>query len=368
MKNRKYIGFVLTLLIIGIPSIVFAQEKTEKTKKVNFDYSANPPVREASVKPGIIDSKTDKTANNSGEKPAKTISGKDSGNSADKDGAFEDLTEDRGPVESGNVTIARKTREIAKNAATANLPATEIYKVGISDVLFISLQNAAVNASKYYTVLNDGTIDYPLAGEMVSVIGLTTDQIEDLLRKKIKLYENPEVTVKVREHASHKISVIGAVERSGEKFLQREAMPLFVIRAEAMVDPDATWVTVKRKDLDPQIFELTDEKYQSFLIYPGDIVEFGKEESKPVASAGNFYFIGGFVRQFGRKDYFEGLTLTQAILASGGLRESKIRKITIRRKNTEGLLESHKFDLREIKDGKVPDPQIEPGDTIESEY
>ncbi len=368
MKIKGFIGFVLVFSAFGTVSIVAAQEKTEKTKKVNFDYSTNPPVREGKAKSSVISSKSEAGTQNKPETPQKGKSDVALKSTTDQDGEFEDLTESAAPADASNETIAKMTREIAKNAAAAKLPDTEIYKVGINDVLFISLQNATGNSSKYYTVLNDGTIDYPLAGEMVSVVGLTSDQIEEILREKIKLYENPEVSVKIREHASHKINVIGAVEKPGERFLQREAIPLFVIRAEALVESDATFVSVKRKDLEPQTFSLSDEKYQSFLVFPGDIVEFGKEESKTTAAAENFYFIGGFVRQFGRKEYFEGITLTQAILASGGLRESKIRKITVRRKNAEGLLESLKYDLREIKDGKVPDPVIQPGDTIESNY
>lgn len=368
MKIKRFISVVLVFAAFGVVSATAAQEKTEKTKKINFDYSANPPVREAKVKSSLISSKPEALPKRNTSNSEKRNTDVALEASIDKDGAFEDISQNKTPVGATNGTIAKKTREIAKNAAAANLPDTEIYKVGFNDVLFISLQNAASNSAKYYTVLNDGTIDYPLAGEMVSVVGLTSDEIEEVLREKIKLYDNPEVSVKIREHASHKITVIGALEKPGERFLQREAIPLFVIRAEAMVEPDATWVTVKRKDLEPQTFELSDEKYQSFLVFPGDIVEFGKEELKTTVAAENFYYIGGFVRQFGRKEYFEGIRLTQAILASGGLRESKIRKITIRRKNAEGLLESQKYDLREIKDGKVPDPVIERGDTIEGNY
>ncbi len=112
--------------------------------------------------------------------------------------------------------------------------------------MIISLQNAPGNATNYFTVLSDGTIDYPLAGEMVSVQGLTTEEIEDLLEEKIKLYENPQVVVKVREFASHTFTVLGLVEKAGEKFLQREAMPLYVVRAEAVTQPQATVAVIKR--------------------------------------------------------------------------------------------------------------------------
>ena len=57
--------------------------------------------------------------------------------------------------------------------------------------------------------------------------------------------------------------------------------------------------------------------------------------------------------------------MTQAILVSGGLRKDGIKKIIIRRKNTEGLLVSVEYNLKLIKDCKVPDPLLKAGDTIE---
>ncbi len=57
--------------------------------------------------------------------------------------------------------------------------------------------------------MNDGTIDYPLASGMIAVAGLTAEEIEDLLKARVKLYENPQISVKVRENVSHSITVLG---------------------------------------------------------------------------------------------------------------------------------------------------------------
>jgi polysaccharide export outer membrane protein len=213
--------------------------------------------------------------------------------------------------------------------------------------------------------LNDGTIDYPLAGEMVSVAGLDTEEIEDVLREKIKLYENPQVSVKVREYSSHKITVLGLVEKSGERFIQREAIPLFVVRAETVVQPKANRVVIRRADSRVETIDLKDEKNENLLIFPGDILEFTNSAAQAGNGEPNFYFIGGEILSAGQKEFYAGLTLTQAILASGGLKKEGIKKVVIRRKNGEGLLVSTEFNLKQIKDGKVPDPALQPGDTIE---
>lgn len=170
----------------------------------------------------------------------------------------------------------------------------------------------------------------------------------------------------MREHASHAITVLGLVEKPGEKYLPREAVPLFMIRAEAVVQPKADTLVLKRAGTKTQQINLRDVKSEDTLIFPGDILEFKVSDDAEVNSAGRqFYFIGGNVRSAGQKDFHPGLTLTQAILASGGLRKPIVKKVVLRRKNQTGLLSPMEFDLNYIKDGKQPDPLIKAGDTIE---
>ena len=379
LEKLKF-GILIGVLTMSVQT--FAQEKSEVVKKVNFGYSKNPPSRIQKNKKAKK-TETSKEGKKTGKESklvaenATRNSKKGEENKSDASGKNPSETE-VAKKEKGiglvdpesvteNATIAKKTREIAKKASREALPPTEIYEVGINDVLFISLQNNGSGSSRYYTVLNDGNIDYPLAGELVSVVGLTTDEIEDLLRSKVKLYENPEITVKVREHASHKIMVLGLVEKSGEKYLRREAMPLYVIRAEAIVKPNASQVVLKRSGAETETLDLNDSKTGEVLIKSGDIVEFVQSTSaKNAATVSGYYYVGQLVRQFGRQDFYEGLTLTQAILESGGLRNSKINKVTIRRKNEEGLLKSKTYKLKDIKEGKIPDPVLQAGDTIES--
>jgi polysaccharide export outer membrane protein len=331
-----FFSALLVLLSVGVS---FAQTTGASAGKVNFGYSQNPKTKA-------------KKENTSQNDP----------NPAEVSDFPERLPEEVAEKDSNNETIAQKTRALVKNATQKTPAPTEHYKVGAGDILFINLQNSSKGAT-LFTVLNDGTIDYPLAGEMVSVAGLTTEEIEVLLREKVKLYENPEVSVKVREYSSHKITVLGLVEKSGEKFIQREAVPLFVVRAEAIVQPNASRVVIRRADSSTETLNLKDEKNENTLIFPNDIVEFSAGDSKNGQL--RFYFIGGEVASVGQKDFYDGLTLTQALLASGGLKKESVKKVVIRRKNAEGLLVSSEYNLKFIKDGKIPDPVLEAGDTIE---
>ena len=186
----KRILLNLAVVSFALAGNIFAQTPSEQPKQVNFRYSQNPKTK---PKP---ENQNTQTATDSSKVASTT-----------------EVTQSNNPEQTAKFesrSVATKTLEVARRANVAVAP-TEIYKVGIGDVLFISLQNAPPKDSTYFTVLNDGTIDYPLAGEMVAVQGLTTEEVEDLLKEKIKLYENPQVSVKVREHASHKISVFGLV-------------------------------------------------------------------------------------------------------------------------------------------------------------
>jgi len=347
----KFIILALTV-VMATASGAAAQTEQKTVKKVNFGYSQNPKTKGKSAKPEDRKEVSPAAEIETPDGENQTAGNTENSTTADKE--FESRS------------VASKTLEVVRRANKNAVLPTEIYKIGVGDVLFISLQNAPSKDSTYFTVLNDGTIDYPLAGEMITVSGLTTEEIEDLMREKIKLYENPQVSVKVREHASHSITVLGLVEKAGEKYLPREAVPLFMIRAEAVVQPNADTLFIKRANAETEQIDLKDAKSEDILIFPGDILEFKSTDGSIMNSAGRqFYFIGGNILLSGQKDFHSGLTLTQAILASGGLKKPSVKKVVIRRKNQTGLLSPMEFDLNRIKAGNQPDPLIKAGDTIE---
>ncbi len=353
MKNTVSTKILLSVAaVFSMTGVVWAQDETPAAK--NFGYSQNPKTK---LPTETAPETTTETAV-SVEKPVNTTAVPTV--SAPEPGASEPNPQ----FESRS--IAGKTRDIAKRAEIAAIAPTEIYKVGIGDVLYISLQNAPAKDSTYYTVLNDGAIDYPLAGELVAVSGLTTEEIEDTLRQKVKIYDNPQISVKVREHTSHLITVLGMVENPGEKFLQREAMPLFAVRAEAVAQPRANVVVIKRANAGTERLDLKNPKSDDVLIFPRDIVEFKSDEIvREKTTAPSFYYIGGNIVAGGQKDFHSGMTLTQAILASGGLKKPLVKKVVIRRVNQLGMLSPLEFDLDSIKGGRQPDPQLRAGDTVE---
>lgn len=261
-------------------------------------------------------------------------------------------------------TVAQRTFAIARRANTRFASPVEIYKVDVGDILFINLLNAP-KASGYFTVRIDGTIDFPLAGENLNVAGQTTEDIEANLADAINLYSDPRVEVKVREYGSHKITVSGLVERPGEKSIQREAVPLYIVRAEAIVDSAAARVVIRRAQTSKvEAYDLRETSTENVLIFPGDAIEFSTSGRNAGFATGDFYYIGGDIDSSGQKALSPGMTLSQAILVSGGSKGNP-KKAIIRRKNEKGALVIAEHNLRTIRDGKALDPTLSPGDLIE---
>lgn len=231
---------------------------------------------------------------------------------------------------------------------------TNIYRIGVNDILHIKLGNAATS-SAYYSVRTDGTIDFPLAGDNVKVDGLTIRDVVQKLRTSIKLFAEPQVEVTVSEYASHPIIVSGKVKNPGEKFLRREAVPLFVIRAEAMAHAEVNAVKLTVGNGETSTYHLQDSQTDALLIRPGTTVEFITQE---VASRAR-YFIAESHTKTSERPLSHGLTLSQAAASF-----PDIRKATIQRQDKAGNNIARDYDLRAIIAGKSKDPVIEPGDII----
>ena len=260
------------------------------------------------------------------------------------------------PIMEERQIVAKRTMRVFNGPESNPVSLTEIYKVGIGDVLFVNLKNSS-QGSRYCTVGSDGTIDFPLAGEGLVAAGKTVDAIKEMLGSGITLFPDAQIEVKVREFGSHKIMVSGLVENPGEKNLQREAMPLYAISSEAVVDPKATKVVIKRAPLlKLESYDLNDSTTDNILIYPGNSVEF--------IAVNRSYYITGEANFTGQREFSDDLTLYQAVVVAGGTKGDP-KKATIRRKDNKGLFSSTEYNLRSIKDGKSADPALEPGDIIE---
>ncbi len=269
------------------------------------------------------------------------------------------------PVKTGPPPEPVKTENTEKpseeiNAAANDIALTRIYRVGPNDVLDIRVNDSASPQSTLFTVTSAGFLEHPMLAEPLHIAGLTVDEIGARIQDDLKrraLIDNPKVSVGVRDYASHTVLVSGLVKDSGTKILRREAIPLYVVVADAQPLPEAARATVVRNESNETFeIDLAQSSDMNLLVRPGDVVTL-------LPSVTQFVYIGGEVKLPGEKTYRRGLTLTQAIISAGGA-TGKPKEARLGRDDGKGFLVVTRFKLKDIESGKVPDPAVKPGDRI----
>jgi protein involved in polysaccharide export with SLBB domain len=269
------------------------------------------------------------------------------------------------PKTSGPAKLLKPTALAVDNGSVAaNLRAavpvstnmTAVYRVGAGDVLDIRLANVATKASTLFTVMKDGVIEYPLLPQPMLVTGMTVEEITRRLKTEIKVIKDARVIVSVRDFASHSVTVTGLVDNPGRKVLRREVMPLFAILAECLPKSEASVATVVRNGRETNL-SLANSQDMAMLIMTGDTIKIS-------AAPKQFVYLGGDIPSAGEREFREGMTLTQALLAAGGSRDPK-SKVKVARRNANGFLATEEFNLSAIANGKAPDPLLQAGDRIE---
>jgi len=255
------------------------------------------------------------------------------------------------------------------NASPAGAPPTaavspaSIYRIGIGDVLDIRLLNAQdPRQNTLYSVVAGGVLDYPLLKDPLTVAGMTADELAAQLVAEFRhrgIYDKPQVRVSVREYASHAVLVSGLVSDPGTKILRREAIPLYVIVAEAQPKPEAGRAVIISHSTGKVVnVDLNDAAGLNTLVQSGDVITLTVRPPE-------FYYVGGEVGAPGQKDFHSGITLMQGLLASGGVTKAAGSRVRVLRAGADGRLSPTEYNLSEIENGVVPDPLLQPGDRVE---
>src|SRR5437762_1544884 len=183
------------------------------------------------------------------------------------------------------------------NSESEDSSLTTIYRIGVGDVLDIRVRNFASGASTLFTVTEGGTIDYPILGAPFQAVGQTTDELQRHLVLEFKrraLLESPQVSVMVRQYTSHTVMITGLVASGGTKLLRREAVPLYVILAEAQSRLEAARANIMRANQPVITVDLTDPTSLGVLVRPGDIIAI-------TARPELYYYIAGRINNPGQK-------------------------------------------------------------------
>ena len=256
---------------------------------------------------------------------------------------------------------ANEVNEVTEaNAAANEVTLTKIYRVGPNDVLDIRINDSALAESTLFTISPSGFLEHPLLAEPLKASGLTVEEISARFESELKrraLVDKPTVSVGVRDYASHTILVSGLVKDSGTKILRREAIPLYVVVADAQPLPEAGRAAVVRNETNETFeIDLTETSDMNLLVRPGDVITL-------LPNVTQFVYVGGEVKLPGEKTFRRGLTLTQAIITAGGV-TSKAKEARIARDDGKGFLAATRHKLKDIESGKAQDPLVKAGDRI----
>ena len=263
---------------------------------------------------------------------------------------------------SGAGTSAAPTSAPAAPASAA-APLTTVYRIGVGDVLDIrTLNDSSTRQSTLFTIAAGGVLDHPYLRDPLTVAGMTADELAAQLVAEFRhrgIYEKPQVRVSVREYASHAVLVSGLAGDPGTKILRREAIPLYVVIAEAQPKPEAgRAVIISHSTGKVTSVDLNDAAALNTLVQAGDVINLTVRPPE-------FFYIGGEISSPGQKDFHTGMTLTQAVLAAGGATASAGERVRVLRAGADGRLVAAEYSMHEIEGGVVPDPVLQAGDRIE---
>jgi polysaccharide biosynthesis/export protein len=110
--------------------------------------------------------------------------------------------------------LAAASQTADKLTAVAK-PGSAAYRIGPLDVLDVSVFKVP-DLTKSVQVADDGTINYPLVGD-IPASGKTAKELEHDLKQKLgsKYLRDPQVTVFVKEYNSQRVTVEGPVKTTG---------------------------------------------------------------------------------------------------------------------------------------------------------
>ena len=251
-------------------------------------------------------------------------------------------------------------------ASTAAFQNEDDYRIGVQDILEISLFNQP-ELSGRYSVETDGAFSFPLIGRVVAA-GRTVEQLEETLRVRLLdgYFRNPRVTVAVAEYRSQRVFVVGEVRNPGAYPLAAETSLIEILALAGLTLEASGAAVVVRSggrpaaggDGGPRAADNTDtirvnlrdleggDLSRNVLLRDGDTVFVPRAE---------VVYVFGEVREPGSYPIQEGMTVLQALSLAGGSTDfAALNRLTIMR-----VVDGEQVEIR----ARLDDP-VQRDDTI----
>jgi polysaccharide export outer membrane protein len=257
------------------------------------------------------------------------------------------------------------------------------YKIGPEDLLEISVFEDE-KLSKTVRVSFQGNINFPLIG-VLKVKGLTAGELEREIRDLLaeKYFQDPNVSVFIKEYRNQRISVIGAVEKPGvyEVSGQKTVLDLLAISGGLKEDAGQLLFLIRPPKPQEEVPKKGEEKVSAEeavrtfvvnleeLLIKGDLSQnlpllHGDVINIPLS--GRIY-VGGQVKTPGGFPIKgKKITVSQAVALAGGLTEKAAGSDTkiFRYQETDNGKEIVTVDVYAIQKGKVEDLQMKENDIM----
>jgi polysaccharide export outer membrane protein len=236
--------------------------------------------------------------------------------------------------------------------------------IGAGDLLEVSLYGMP-DFKTDVRVSSGGEISLPMLGT-VAVRGVSVEQAATLIERNLTqkgFFNDPHITVFVKEYATQGISVLGEVQKPGIYPLLGERKLYDAISAAGGTSLKAgRYAMVTRRD-DPQhplqvpLLTGANSMKNNVTVEPGDTIVVSK--AGVVYVVGDVHQPGGFVMENGND-----ITVLKAIaLAQGTNPNAALDSARIIRKAPEGP-QDVPLSLKKIMAAKAPDPQLLPDDVV----
>lgn len=282
-------------------------------------------------------------------------------------------------VEKAEISKVQKFPEQTEAENLSKNQNNERYPIGYQDTLEIQVVKHP-ELSQIVAVNTDGTINLPRIDEPITAVCKTERELKDNITALYKTYlRAPFVNVRLIDQKSQPFAVMGAVPKPGSFFLTRKIQLLGLLSLAGGYDVEKAGVKInvarmgnfsgckendaaldKNDDVFFLSFNLKDvlDGKQNPWMQPGDIVSVLEAEE---------IFVVGSVYKPAKIPLKGTVTLTQAIGAAGGLEQTaKTNKVVIQRQAPGSLVKTQLvFNLKDIQDKKVPDPQLQANDIVE---
>jgi polysaccharide export outer membrane protein len=232
--------------------------------------------------------------------------------------------------------------------------------IGPGDLLEISVYGAPDFDRVPARVGGEGDILLPMIGG-VKVQGLRAEDAARLIRGKLSdggYFNDPQVSVFVREYATQGISVLGEVKNPGVYPVLGQRQLFDAISQAGGVTPRAgNFVTITHRGGKPETVPLTANNSDGNVpIMPGDTIL--------VAKAGIVYVVGdvrmpgGFVMDNGTMSVLQAVSMAQGANSTAQLNNAKLI-----RKTPQGQQETP-LPLKAMLSSKAPDMTLQPDDIV----